>query len=600
MQRPTRFKRADIFPADWQDTVCEFLELFHFHRYQYIYRPHGADSWLSAKEDWRLTDTEILKAVGAIHPKYLLGFRFGKQTRFAVLDIDAGSPYHNQRSYQKLKRIFKDAGLLPPAPFRSSDSGGWHLYIFFNEFVNSTQLRSALSDLLTYTGFRIKSGELEIFPNVSQASSGMGLRLPLQPGFAFLNDNNLETTTERWELSATNALDFFLDAASASTNTFAQFQKLRQYAAQCAEKFQKQTALRTQPRTSSNVVALPKLQVPKAGQHLDDVAQIFSHVPPGMRTDDWFRGREYYANGLTGPSQRANAIYCLSHYFFYGDPSQSLPALGYGYETERELAIKQILELRNNGFSKDLNRGDNDATAQIERAANWLPPQRRNEEPKKYTVVQPIAWIRENANRKLDARKRIQAALEKLTEAKKSFTTIDLQKNAECSRTTLYKHEDIWRQAYEELAQGFFAACTHEYNGVEGGGSSETTPQPLLAKKESPPGLLAARRIVYELKMRDSRQKRKRDLVLSDMLSIRDRFWHDELKKVQSFDCALLSPDELRLSIVLLQNLRATAPDEDLQHEAEVLLRRFLAQEKICHRPRLIDRTLKTSASLDI
>ncbi|PZM77151.1 MAG: hypothetical protein DKT66_28340 [Candidatus Melainabacteria bacterium] len=572
MQRPARFQRAVIFPESWDDTVSEFLQLFHHHRYQYIYRPHDSDSWLSANEDWRLTDTEILKAVAGVHPKYLLGFRFGKQTRFAVLDIDAESPYHNLRSFNKLKRVLRDAGITQVVPFRSSTSSGWHLYIFFDELVNSLHLKRALVNLLTYTGFRIKSGELEIFPNVSHASAGMGLRLPLQSGFAFLNDRNLESDIERWELSPTKALDYFLDAANSCSNTRAQFEELQKHATLCAEKLDKVTALRAQPRTPGNVIAMPDRKVKIAGQHTEDVAAIFSVMPPGIRADDWFRGRTYHATGLSGPSQRADAIHCLSHYLFYGDPSCALPALGYGYETERELAIKQILELRHNGFSKDLNKGEADAVSQIERAANWIPPHRRQDEPKKYAPVQPISWVRENANRKVDARKRIQSALEKLKSASVKFTTVDLQKSAQCSRETLYKHEDIWRQAYEDLADGFFAICTDEYNGVEGGGSSETAPLTPSDKKDVPAGLLAARRIVFELKMRDQKEKRKRDLLLADMSKTCDRYWLSELARLQELQVSTSTFKDLRTLLVSLRALKATAPDEDAQVTVEALM----------------------------
>lgn len=49
----------------------------------------------------------------------------------------------------------------------------------------------------------------------------------------------------------------------------------------------------------------------------------------------------------------------------------------------------------------------------------------------------------------------------------RNFTTVDLQRAAGCSRETLYKHADIWRKDYEDLAEGFFAFCTDEYNDVE-------------------------------------------------------------------------------------------------------------------------------------
>ncbi|MDQ5967650.1 MAG: hypothetical protein QG625_3807, partial [Cyanobacteriota bacterium erpe_2018_sw_39hr_WHONDRS-SW48-000098_B_bin.30] len=71
----------------------KFLSLFH--RFGYIYKPFGSRGWLSADERWKLTDTEILKAIACVHPKYLLGTRAAKASYYAVIDIDAGSKYHN-------------------------------------------------------------------------------------------------------------------------------------------------------------------------------------------------------------------------------------------------------------------------------------------------------------------------------------------------------------------------------------------------------------------------------------------------------------------------------------------------------------------------
>ena len=134
--RPTpRFDRALYFPAEWNELVAEFLALFH--RYSYILKPLDGGPWFSANESWALTDTEILKAIALAHPKYLIGTRAGRASRFAVLDIDAGSRYHNRESIDQIRRTLSDAGLSHTVIYQSSNSGGWHLYIFFNEPISS-------------------------------------------------------------------------------------------------------------------------------------------------------------------------------------------------------------------------------------------------------------------------------------------------------------------------------------------------------------------------------------------------------------------------------------------------------------------------------
>jgi hypothetical protein len=75
----------------------------------------------------------------------------------------------------------------------------------------------------------------------------------------------------------------------------------------------------------------------------------------------------------------------------------------------------------------------------VDRATSWLPAHKKGEEPEKYSPTQPISWIRENANRKSGARKRIQEALDGLKKFNRSFTTVELQEAAECARDTLYR-----------------------------------------------------------------------------------------------------------------------------------------------------------------
>src|SRR5208282_353958 len=108
---------------------------------------------------------------------------------------------------------------------------------------------------------------------------------------------------------------------------------------------------------SNNVVPLRRPTTNHSSDSATDVVRtVFQVLPPGIKSDTWLKGRNFYAQGLTGPSQRADAIYCLSHYLFYGDPDLLLPALGYGYEQERQWAIEQILAEKHYGHSKDINR----------------------------------------------------------------------------------------------------------------------------------------------------------------------------------------------------------------------------------------------------
>ncbi|MGH2506738.1 MAG: hypothetical protein ACRDHZ_04895 [Ktedonobacteraceae bacterium] len=558
-----RFAREQFFPKGWEFCLSQFLELFH--RYGYIYRPFNSDTWLSANEQWKLTDTEIIKAISCAHDKFCIGARAGKATRYAVLDIDAKSKYHNKAQLDKLLNVLSRAGLSRSSLYRSSFSGGWHLYLFFDEPINSADLYRQLVALLTLSDFKISKGQLEVFPNPGKASMGMGLRLPLQHGWAWLDKKTLEVDYERYEISATKALEFFLDVLESDANSYKDFRQLK---ARVQDLETRRSAAATLASTDrpNNVVQLKRTEknLP-ASEFSALVVSIFGHLPQGMNAEDWCKGRTFHLEGLSGPSQRAEAIFCLGHYFFYGDPSRELPALGYGCEEERKWAIKEFLDARHNGCSKDLTRGRADATAQVDRAANWRPAHKQATETKAYSPTRPISWVRENANRKTDARKRIAEALDGLNKLGRSFTTVELQQAAGCSRETLYNHADIWRRDYEDLASGFFAICTDEYNAVEGAASQESLPPSTVQEKITPQGLLAARRVVYEISMRSKRDIQRKQKTTLESLDSSEKDWWGNVTRLTESEPSSLTVPELKALLTVLVTYLALAPSEECQ-----------------------------------
>ena len=530
-------------------------------------------SWYSADERWKLPDSEILKAIACAHPKFFIGCRAGKSTRFAVLDIDHKSRYHNKQSLDKLLHALSDAGLSRSSLYRSSYSGGWHLYLFFEEPINSADLRKQLIKLLALNDFQVGKGQLEIFPHPGgDGSLGLGLRLPMQPGFAWLDKKTLDIDYERHELDPTQALELFVDVLDGDSNSFAAFQRLKTYL-QELEKHKLAAVARGRGEPVSNVVPIRRTEkaIP-GGEFADFVTAVFHRLPPGIIIDNWYKGRLYHLNGLNGPSQRAESIECLSHYLFYGDPSRDLPALGYGYEQERQWAIEEFLRARNNGQSHEINRGRADAFAQVERAAHWRPAHKKAEEPVKYAPVVPISWVRENANRKADARKRISKALDGLKEREGKFTTEELRKAAKCSKETLYNHKDIWHKDYEDLASGFFAISTDEYNDVVGAGSTQTQPPTTSLEQEMPPGRLAARRVAYEISMRSQRDKRQAQKTALGSQEASESTWQDEVTRLTQNDPSTLSVPEIKVLLVVLASYLAMAPDYDSQTALQVYI----------------------------
>jgi hypothetical protein len=541
--------------------VSEFLELFH--RYAYIYKPIGTGSWVSADETWRLDDSAILKAISLQNTKYFIGARCGSKTKFAVLDIDTESKYHNEKGLNRILETLTCAGLKESFLFQSSDSGGWHLYIFFEEEIPSLTLYQQLAKLFKLTDIEVSKGTLEIFPHPSYASVGMGLRLPLQQGFAWLDKKTLEVESEREWLSATKALELFVDCAIGGANSYTDYLALKAHVSELTA-----AATVTPSLTRNNIVPI-RAGKPFSSEHDIFVASIFGHLPLNIDAETWQKGRLFHLQGLTARSQRAEAAFCLGHYFFYGDPSRSLPALGYAEANNRERLIQEFLLANHNGFSKDIARGRAEATAQITRMSNWVPTRRRSGEIETFKPTPPISWVRENAKRKNDARRRIEEALKALRIRRRPFSTVELQKAAGCGRPTLYKHADIWRQEYEDLADGFFAACSDEYNVIEQelvGSPIETIddfPSSLVLKEETPVGLIATRQVVFELSLQGRKKVLSEQKLDLDQRDKAEQHWRSQVAGLILESPMVLSFKELNYRLFSLSSLLTVAPYEE-------------------------------------
>lgn len=146
----------------------------------------------------------------------LYGVRFGAETNYCLLDIDAGSLYHPKHDPFAIARIasaLEPLGLAGYLACTSSYSGGLHLYFPFQQAQSSWQLAIALACLLENAGFKLQPGQLEIFPNPKPYAVDGNLslfnahRLPLQIG-SYLLDAAFQpiwsdslTFVKRWQLT---------------------------------------------------------------------------------------------------------------------------------------------------------------------------------------------------------------------------------------------------------------------------------------------------------------------------------------------------------------------------------------------------------------
>jgi hypothetical protein len=468
----------------------------------------------------------------------------------------------------KIQAALKDAGITKSILYRSSMSGGWHLYMFFSELISSKDLHNQVVSLLVLHNFRVAKGTLEVFPSPGDGSLGYGLRLPLQPGWAWLNQKTGEVSDHREDIHSMEALGMFTADMAEYSNARHDFHQLKRHVEELQSKKDQLRPRQANPplkKQPAPVIPIRRTEVSRSDPDAEAlVVSVFKHLPPNINPADWLRGRQYYMQGLTGPSQRADAIFSLGHYFFYGDPEADLRPMGYGYESQRQWLIEELLRTKHNDCSEDLAAGRADALAQVERATHWRPVPRRDKTERQYKPEVPLQWVRANAKRKMDARKRIVQAVNELSTDDKKFSLRQLRLVAKCSMDTLYKHKDLWQADYEDLASEFFAGDPGEYNAVEEAACPKLQPPSTTESKSADPGLLAARRIAYEIGMRSNWRKKKADKQSREQREFDNETWRERT------DVAVLESEQSDTpleKLVAIANALAfyllTAPSEE-------------------------------------
>ncbi len=197
------------YVQEWSD---EFLALFP-HRFDYIWAPHPSPG---VTVEWKTESRHPLSDRVIQQGSNLYGVRFGAQTNYCLIDIDAGSNYHPKRDPFAIARIaaaLEPLGLVSYVACTSSYSSGLHLYFPFQQAQSSWQLAIAVACSLENAGFKLQPGQLETFPNpkpyATESSSSLfnAHRLPLQMGSYLLNQagesvwSDAQSFISQWKLA---------------------------------------------------------------------------------------------------------------------------------------------------------------------------------------------------------------------------------------------------------------------------------------------------------------------------------------------------------------------------------------------------------------
>lgn len=197
---------TQIYTPTLQD---QYTSLFPY-RYDPITGVGGSDgtgvSWITAQK--YLTNEEL--TINWRNPNRFVGVTFGKNTSYALIDIDVDSQYHPHCQIIKVEDALAKVGIHQVNWYKSSSSEGWHGYIPFSKEISTWTVAVVLTQALTTAGFEIAKGQLELFPNTKSWNSKYNShRLPLQSGFEFTKDE-LNWFLLDWEEAANlNDADLF-------------------------------------------------------------------------------------------------------------------------------------------------------------------------------------------------------------------------------------------------------------------------------------------------------------------------------------------------------------------------------------------------------
>ncbi len=162
-----------LFPCHWRAIVKELMV------------DEGEEpEWATIRYKIQATDLDRIFA----SEDTLIGVRFGKLTKYLVIDIDIRSLCHpevNKKEWNRLMKALEDVGLTDRIIVQSSDSGGLHVYFWFGEELETYRVAQLLWSVCHSGGFELRGGNVETFPNAKKytliPSMYNGHRLPLQP-----------------------------------------------------------------------------------------------------------------------------------------------------------------------------------------------------------------------------------------------------------------------------------------------------------------------------------------------------------------------------------------------------------------------------------
>ena len=199
-------EQLELYPqSEVGRSFCQFFR----HRYNFIIADNlGSDE----KPNWQTISKYPIEHRNLWNryqdEKSFIGLSFAPQTIYVVLDIDRMSAYHplnDEGEFKRLMGVYEDIGLNDYVVIQSSLNGGIHVYFIFTESLPTYNLATTMKLTALNAGFKVKEGQLEIFPNQkhygseSNKTAYKAHRLPLQAG-SFLLDKDYQPYSDSIDL----------------------------------------------------------------------------------------------------------------------------------------------------------------------------------------------------------------------------------------------------------------------------------------------------------------------------------------------------------------------------------------------------------------
>lgn len=277
---------------------------------------------------------------------HLLALRFTDRTRFGALDLDAASPYRTLATFAALETAASARGLRLTL-CRSSLSGGWHVYLWADDFVASADMHTLLRRTAEEAGIaRFENGVCEVYPDPQHARQAF--RLPCQAGFAWLSPTDGSVVRECRAAEVADNLQALLAWVADTALPASMFAGAAATLAPVVSVAQiprgRPPKLVPPPKATAGLPDPKDLNLQRGLVYRYDRNAAKKGKPPfEVAAMARFReGEHRYQVGLERPGSRNEALRSVAFYLFF---------VGYLAPTDREVLLVEWLRAKHNGHS---------------------------------------------------------------------------------------------------------------------------------------------------------------------------------------------------------------------------------------------------------